>query len=82
MVLHCSWQDDLGRRHVITERLQRVIDAVKDLPPEEQDRVAAAMQAVLQQSPVTSETVRPEVMTAFEQVMNDSTDVLDYLRDK
>ena len=70
------------RRHVITERLQRVIDAVKDLPPEEQDRVAAAMQAVLQQPSVTSETARPEVMTAFEQVMNNSTDVLDYLRDK
>lgn len=67
---------------MITERLQRVIDAVKDLPPEEQDRVAAAIQAVLQQPSVTSETVRPEVMAAFEHVMDNSTDVLDYLRDK
>ena len=82
MVLHCSWRDDLGRRRVITERLQQVIDAVKDLPPEEQDRVAAAIQAVLQQPSVTSETVRPEVMAAFERVMDNSADVLEYLRDK
>jgi len=67
---------------MLTERLQRVIDAVKDLPPEEQDRVAAAMQVVLQQPPVTSDGVRPAVMEAFERVMEHSTDVLAYLRDK
>ena len=67
---------------MITERLQQVIDAVAALSPEEQDRVAAAMQLVLQQPPVTSDVVRPEVIAAFEQVMNHSTAVLDYLRDK
>lgn len=67
---------------MLTERLQRMIDAVKDLPPEEQDRVAAAMQAFLQQPHVTSNAVRPEVMDAFERVMEHSDDVLDYLRDK
>jgi hypothetical protein len=67
---------------MVTERLQKVIDAVKDLPPEEQDRVAAAMQVLLQQPSVTSDVVRPEVMAAFEQVMANSDAVLDYLRDK
>ncbi len=67
---------------MVTERLQRVIDAVVSLPPEEQDRVAAAMQLVLKQPSVTSDEVRPEVMAAFEQVMEHSSDVLDYLRDK
>ncbi|HEX5546324.1 MAG TPA: hypothetical protein VFX24_02885 [Ktedonobacterales bacterium] len=52
------------------------------LPPEEQDRVAAAIRAMLEQPPVTSDAVRPEVMEAFEQVMAHSTEVLDYLRDK
>ncbi|HEX5440289.1 MAG TPA: hypothetical protein VFW76_05355 [Ktedonobacterales bacterium] len=67
---------------MITDRLQHVIDMAAKLPPEEQDRLAAAMQTVLDQPPVTSDDVRPEVMEAFEQVMNDSTAVLDYLRDK
>ena len=67
---------------MITDRLQHVIDMAAKLPPEAQDRLAAAMQTVLDQPPVTSDDVRPEVMEAFEQVMNDSTAVLDYLRDK
>jgi hypothetical protein len=66
---------------MITERLQQAIDAVKDLPPEEQDRVAAAMQVLLQ-PPVTSDEVRPEVVAAFERVIANSDAVLDYLRDK
>ena len=67
---------------MLTERLQHMIETVAKLPPEEQDRVAAAMQIVLQQPPVTSDDVRPEVLAAFEQVMEHPTDVLDYLRDK
>ncbi len=67
---------------MISDRLQHVIDEISKLPLEEQDRVAAAMQAVLEQPSVTSDVVRPEVMEAFEQVMAHSTDVLDYLRDK
>lgn len=67
---------------MITERLQHVIDELARLSPEEQDHVAAAIQAVLRQPSVTSDTVRPEVMAAFEQVMTHSTEVLEYLRDK
>jgi hypothetical protein len=67
---------------MLTERLQHLIDTLAQLPPEEQDRVAAAMQAVLEQPPVTSDETRPEVLAAFEQVMEHSTKVLDYLRDK
>jgi hypothetical protein len=37
---------------------------------------------VLRHPPVTSDVVRPDVMAAFEQVMSNSTEVLDYLRDK
>ncbi len=67
---------------MMTERLQRVIDEIAALPPEEQDRVAAAMQQVLHQPAVTSDVVRSEAMAAFERVMDNSTAVLDYLRDK
>lgn len=67
---------------MMTESLRQVIDTLKDLSPEEQDRVAAAVQAILRQPSVTSDVVRPEVMAAFEKVMANSTDVLDYLRDK
>lgn len=67
---------------MITGRLQEVIDEIAALPPEEQDRVAAAMQVVLRQPAVTSDDVRPEVLAAFEKVMSNSQDVLDYLKDK
>jgi hypothetical protein len=67
---------------MITERLQHLIDEIAALPPEEQDRVAAAMQTVLRQPSVLAETVRPEVMAAFERVVNHSTAVLEYLKDK
>ncbi|HEX6818516.1 MAG TPA: hypothetical protein VF120_09095 [Ktedonobacterales bacterium] len=67
---------------MLTQRMQRLIEMVKDLPPAEQDRVAAPLQVVLQQPSIESETVRPDVMDAFERAMADSTDVLDHLRDK
>lgn len=67
---------------MITDRLQHIIDEAAKLPPEEQDRLAAAMRIVLDQPPVASGVVRSEVMDAFEQVMRDSTEVLDYLRGK
>jgi hypothetical protein len=50
------------------------------LPPEEQDRVAAAIQPVLRQPLVTSDAVRSDVMAAFERVMDGSSAVLDYLK--
>ncbi len=67
---------------MVTEQLQRVFDIATKLPPEEQDRLAAAIQALLRQPPVTADVVRPKVLAAFEQVMANSTKVLDYLRDK
>lgn len=67
---------------MITERLQHVIDALKDLSPDEQDRLAAAMQQLLEQPAVTSDIVRPEVIAAFDEVVKGSTAVIDYLRDK
>ncbi len=67
---------------MITESVRRLIDEIAALPAEEQERVAAAMRFVLHQPLVTSDAVRPEIMAAFEQVMNHSSAVLDYLRDK
>jgi hypothetical protein len=67
---------------MITERMRQLIDEIAALPPEEQDQVAAVMRLVLHQPPVTSDTVRPETMAAFEQVMTNTTEVVDYLRDK
>ena len=40
------------------------------------------MQIVLRQSAVNSDAVRPEVMAAFERVVDQSTAVLEYLKDK
>jgi DNA/RNA-binding domain of Phe-tRNA-synthetase-like protein len=67
---------------MVTEQMQRVLDILTSLPPEEQDRVAAAIQTVLDQPAITSDETRPEVMAAFEQVMERSTSALEYLRDK
>jgi len=67
---------------MLTERMRQLIDELTELPAEDQNRVAAAIQAVLRQPPVSSDDVRSEVMAAFEEVMGESTDVLDYLRDR
>lgn len=67
---------------MLTERLQQLIDAMKDLPPEEQDRVASALQVIQQPPPITSHEVRPAVQDAFDQVMTHSTAVLDCLRER
>lgn len=71
---------------MIPKSLRQVIEAASALPPEEQDRVAAAMRVVLEQPSVASDAVRREFIDAFEdafeQVVENSTEPLDYLRDK
>lgn len=67
---------------MLTEQLQAAIEALKDLPPETQDRIAAALRDLLRQPPTGSDLIRPDVIAAFEQAMTHSTAALDYLRDK
>lgn len=67
---------------MVTERMRQVIEEVTNLPPDEQDRVAAAIQTLLRQPALSSDEARPEVMDAFDDVMAESTAVLEYLRDK
>jgi hypothetical protein len=62
---------------MITERLQRMIDEIAKLPPEEQDRVAAAMQTLLGQPQLS-----PEWRASVEQVMKEQAETLEYLKDK
>jgi PAS domain S-box-containing protein len=62
---------------MLTARLQRLIETVKELPPEDQDRVAAALQIVLQHSPAPSNGVRPAATKTFELVTEHSTDALE-----
>ncbi|HEY7341990.1 MAG TPA: hypothetical protein VH591_14005 [Ktedonobacterales bacterium] len=57
---------------MITERLRQVIDEVTKLPPEEQDRVAAAIWAVLKQPQLL-----PEWRNAVERVMRDQAETLE-----
>jgi len=64
---------------MITGRLQHIIDEISKLPPEEQDRVAAAMQAVLEQ-PVPQ--LSPEWRAAVERAMREQAETLEYLKDK
>jgi hypothetical protein len=59
-----------------------MIDEVAKLPLEEQDRVAAAIRAVLKQPSVTADVVRPSVMEAFERVTREQAETLEYLKDK
>jgi hypothetical protein len=67
---------------MLTERLRAVIAEAEKLSEDEQEALAAAIHVLLQQPQVTSEVVRPHVMEAFEQVMGQSGNVLEYLRDK
>ena len=67
---------------MLTEQLQAAMDALKELPPETQDRIAAALRDLLRQPRSGPDIVRPEVIAAFEQAMANSTAALDYLRDK
>jgi hypothetical protein len=62
---------------MITERLRHMIDEISKLPPEEQDRVAAAMQTLLGQPQVS-----PEWRASVERVMKEQTETLEYLKDK
>jgi hypothetical protein len=62
---------------MITERLQHVIDEIAKLPPEEQDRVAAAIQAALEMPRLS-----PEWQASVERVMQEQAETLEYLKDK
>jgi hypothetical protein len=62
---------------MITERLRHMIDEISKLPPEEQDRVAAAMQALLGQPQLSSEW-----RASVERVMKEQAETLEYLKDK
>jgi hypothetical protein len=64
---------------MITERLQQVIDEVAKLSPEEQDRVAAAMQVILGQP---APQLSPEWRAAVERAMREQAETLEYLQDK
>ncbi|HEX5440371.1 MAG TPA: hypothetical protein VFW76_05775 [Ktedonobacterales bacterium] len=64
---------------MITDRLQRIIDEIAKLPSEEQDRVAAAIRAVLEQ-PVPQ--LSPEWRAAVERTMREQAETLEYLKDK
>ena len=62
---------------MITERLRHMIDEISKLPPEEQDRVAAAMQTLLGQPQLS-----PEWRASVEQVTKEQAETLEYLKDK
>ncbi len=64
---------------MITDRLQHIIDKLAKLPPEEQDRVAAAMQMILGQP---APQLSPEWRAAAERAMREQAETLEYLKDK
>lgn len=63
---------------MLTEQLRQMIEIATSLTPEEQDRIALAIQREL----IRDVEVRPEVVDLFDEVYEDSTAVLDYLRDR
>ena len=67
---------------MMTEHLQRVMEQVSALPPEQQEHLARLLESLLEQPTVSSGVVRPEVMEAARAVIAESTAALGYLRDK
>ena len=67
---------------MVTEALQDVFERIKGFPAEDQDRIAAALRVMIEQPPVTSDAVRPEVMDAFHEMLGKTSSVLDYLKDR
>ena len=66
-----------GEVTMLTERLRQIIEIAAGLSAEEQDRIALAIQREL----IRDEAVRPEVLDLFDEVFEDSSADLDYLRD-
>lgn len=64
---------------MVTEQLRQVIDEISKLPPEEQDRVAAAIRAVLEQP---APQLSPEWRASVERVIREQAETLEYLKDK
>jgi hypothetical protein len=52
----------------MTKHLQRVMEQVNALPDEQQERLARLLESLLEQPPVSSGVVRPEVMEAAQVV--------------
>lgn len=67
---------------MLTKRMRKAVEAIERLPEAEQDQLAAAIERALEQLPVASDTVRPEVVAAFTDVIARSDVVLDYLKDR
>lgn len=67
---------------MLTKRMRKAVEAIERLPEAEQDQLAAAIERALEQLPVSSDTVRPDVVAAFTDVITRSDVVLDYLKDR
>lgn len=67
---------------MLTKRMREAVEAIERLPEAEQDQLAAAIERALEQLPVSSDTVRPEVVAAFTDAITRSDVVLDYLKDR
>ena len=63
---------------MLTEQLQRMIDTIAQLPPEDQDRIARAIEEAIMKGGM----VRPEVIAAAREMMEKHRATLEYLADK
>ncbi len=67
---------------MLTKRMRKAVEAIERLPEAGQDQLAAAIERALKQPAVSSDTVRPDVVAAFTDVITRSDVVLDYLKDR
>ena len=67
---------------MMTNRFRAVVDAVGQLPPEAQDRIAAAVEEALRQTTQPAPPMSPAVRAEYERVLPDLAATLEYLKDK
>lgn len=67
---------------MMTERLRAAVDDAAQLPLDEQDKVAEAIQAILDQLRQSPPAIESDVRAAIDRAMTQHAATLDYLRDK
>lgn len=67
---------------MMTDRFKAVVDAVGQLPPDTQNRIAAAVEEVLRQTAQPVPPMSPDVRVEYERVLPDLAATFAYLKDK
>lgn len=67
---------------MLTNRFKALEDAIAQVPPDVQDRLAEALDDALRQAAVTAPLVAPDVRAAIDRALEQHTASVQYLQDK